>query len=74
MTPASSEAVDFTKPVIYTVTLTDGTVKTYTATVYVQSGTAADQMWGKLTDFHNQVPWWKYAEHQQSYGKYPRYW
>ena len=25
MTPASSEAVDFTKPVIYTVTLTDGT-------------------------------------------------
>ena len=74
MTPASSEAVDFTKPVIYTVTLTDGTVKIYTATVYVQSGTAADQMWGKLTDFHNQVPWWKYAEHQQSYGKYPRYW
>lgn len=74
MTPASSEAVDFTKPVIYTVTLTDGTVKTYTATVYVQSGTAADQMWGKLTDFYNQVPWWKYAEHQQSYGKYPRYW
>ena len=74
MTPASGEAVDFTKPVIYTVTLTDGTVKIYTATVYVQSGTAADQMWGKLTDFHNQVPWWKYAEHQQSYGKYPRYW
>lgn len=74
MTPASSEAVDFTKPVIYTVTLTDGTVKTYTATVYVQSGTAADQMWGKLTDSYNQVPWWKYAEHQQSYGKYPRYW
>ncbi len=74
MTPASSEAVDFTKPVIYTVTLTDGTVKIYTATVYVQSGTAADQMWGKLTDSYNQVPWWKYAEHQQSYGKYPRYW
>ena len=74
MTPASSEAVDFTKPVIYTVTLTDGTVKTYTATVYVQSGTAADQMWGKLTDFHNQVPWWKYAEQQRNSGYYPRYW
>ena len=65
---------DFSKPVTYTVTLTDGTVKTYTATVYVQSGTQADQMWEKLTDFYNQVPWWKYAEHQQSYGKYPRYW
>lgn len=74
ITPGSGVMQDFSKPVTYTVTLTDGTVKTYTATVYVQSGTAADQMWEKLTDFYNQVPWWKYAEHQQSYGKYPRYW
>lgn len=74
ITPGSGVMQDFSKPVTYTVTLTDGTVKTYTATVYVQSGTAADQMWGKLTDFYNQVPWWKYAEHQQSYGRYPRYW
>ena len=74
MTPASGEAVDFTKPVIYTVTLTDGTVKLYTVTVQLQNAGAADQMWEKLTDFYNQVPWWKYAEHQQSYGKYPRYW
>lgn len=74
ITPGSGVMQDFSKPVTYTVTLTDGTAKTYTVTVYVQSGTAADQMWGKLTDFYNQVPWWKYAEHQQSYGKYPRYW
>lgn len=74
ITPGSGVMQDFSKPVTYTVTLADGTTKTYTATVYVQSGTAADQMWGKLTDFYNQVPWWKYAEHQQSYGKYPRYW
>lgn len=74
MTPGSGVMQNFSKPVTYTVTLTDGTTKTYTVTVYVQSGTAADQMWGKLTDFYNQVPWWKYAEHQQSYGKYPRYW
>lgn len=74
MTPGSGVMQDFSKPVTYTVTLADGTAKTYTVTVYVQSGTAADQMWGKLTDFYNQVPWWKYAEHQQSYGKYPRYW
>ena len=74
ITPGSGVMQDFSKPVTYTVTLTDGTVKTYTATVYVQSGTQADQMWEKLTDFYNQVPWWKYAEHQQSYGKYPRYW
>ena len=72
--PGSGVMQDFSKPVTYTVTLADGTTKTYTVTVYVQSGTAADQMWGKLTDFYNQVPWWKYAEHQQSYGKYPRYW
>ena len=74
ITPGSGVMQDFSKPVTYTVTLADGTTKTYTVTVYVQSGTAADQMWGKLTDFYNQVPWWKYAEHQQSYGKYPRYW
>lgn len=74
MTPGSGVMQNFSKPVTYTVTLADGTIKTYTVTVYVQSGTAADQMWGKLTDFYNQVPWWKYAEHQQSYGRYPRYW
>ena len=74
MTPGSGVMQNFSKPVTYTVTLADGTTKTYTVTVYVQSGTAADQMWEKLTDFYNQVPWWKYAEHQQSYGKYPRYW
>lgn len=74
ITPGSGVMQDFSKPVTYTVTLTDGTTKTYTVTVYVQSGTQADQMWEKLTDFYNQVPWWKYAEHQQSYGKYPRYW
>ena len=74
MTPGSGVMQNLSKPVTYTVTLADGTTKTYIVTVYVQSGTAADQMWGKLTDFYNQVPWWKYAEHQQSYGKYPRYW
>ena len=74
MTPGSGVMQNFSKPVTYTVTLADGTTKTYTVTVYVQSGTAADQMWGKLTDFYNQVPWWKYAGHQQSYGRYPRYW
>lgn len=74
ITPGSGVMQNFSKPVTYTVTLADGTTKTYTVTVYVQSGTAADQMWGKLTDFYNQVPWWKYAEHQQSYGRYPRYW
>ena len=74
MTPASGEAVDFTKPVIYTVTLTDGTVKLYTVTVQLQNAGAADELWDKLTDPSQTLPWWKYAEHQQSYGKYPRYW
>ncbi len=74
MTPASSEAVDFTKPVIYTVTLTDGTVKLYTVTVQLQNAGAADELWDKLTDPSQTLPWWKYAEQQRNSGYYPRYW
>ena len=48
--------------------------KTYIVTVYVDKGTLADQFWDKLTDFYQQVPWWKYAEQQQSSSKYPKYW
>ena len=74
ISPASGQMVDFTTSVRYTVTLTDGTVKHYTVTVYVQEGTAADKMWDKLTDFYDQTPWWEYAEHQTSTGSYPKYW
>ena len=74
ISPASGEMVNFTNPVRYTVTLTDGTVRYYTVTVYVQEGTAADKMWDKLTDFYDQTPWWEYAEHQTSTGSYPKYW
>ena len=74
ISPASGQMVDFTNSVRYTVTLTDGTVKYYTVTVYVQEGTAADKMWDKLTDFYDQTPWWEYAEHQTSTGRYPKYW
>ena len=52
----------------------DGSSKTYTVTVYVDKGTLADQFWDKLTDFATQVPWWQYAEKQQSTSKYPKYW
>lgn len=58
----------------YTVAMEDGSSKTYTVTVYVDKGTLADQFWDKLTDFANQVPWWQYAEKQQSTSKYPKYW
>ena len=74
ISPASGQMVDFTTSVRYTVTLTDGTVKYYTVTVYVQEGTAADKMWDKLTDFYDQTPWWEYADHQVSTGHYPKYW
>ena len=74
MTPASGEAVDFTKPVIYTVTLTDGTVKLYTVTVQLQNAGAADELWDKLTDPSQTLPWWKYAEQQRNSGYSPRYW
>lgn len=74
ISPVSGQMVDFTNSVRYTVTLTDGTVKYYTVTVYVQEGTAADKMWDKLTDFYDQTPWWEYADHQVSTGRYPKYW
>ena len=61
-----------------TITMPRGTDVTkltpVTVTVYVDKGTLADQFWDKLTDFYQQVPWWKYAEQQQSSSKYPKYW
>ena len=74
LTPGIGEAIDFTRPVTYTATLADGTELTYVVSVYVQAGSLADSMWEKLIDFYNQIPWWQYAEHQQSYGNYPIYW
>ena len=74
LTPGSGETVNFTNSVTYTANMDDGSVKTYTVTVYVDKGTLADQFWDKLTDFYQQVPWWKYAEQQQSSSKYPKYW
>lgn len=74
LTPGSGETLDFSSPITYTATLTGGGTRTYIATVYVQSGGTADEMWDELTDFYNQVPWWRFAEEQYSYGRYPRYW
>ena len=74
LTPGNGETVNFTNAVTYTVAMEDGSSKTYTVTVYVDKGTLADQFWDKLTDFANQVPWWQYAEKQQSTSKYPKYW
>ena len=74
LTPGSGETVDFTNAVTYTAAMEDGSSKTYTVTVYVDKGTLADQFWDKLTDFATQIPWWQYAEKQQSTSKYPKYW
>ena len=74
LTPGSGVTMDFTNAVTYTATMDDGSTKTYTVTVYVEKGTLADQFWDKLTDFATQVPWWQYAEKQQSTSKYPKYW
>ena len=74
LTPGSGETVDFTNAVTYTAAMEDGSSKTYTVTVYADKGTLADQFWDKLTDFATQVPWWQYAEKQQSTSKYPKYW
>ena len=74
LTPGSGVTMDFTNAVTYTATMEDGSTKTYIVTVYVNKGTLADQFWDKLTDFATQVPWWQYAEKQQSTSKYPKYW
>ena len=74
LTPGSGETVNFTNAVTYTAAMEDGSSKTYTVTVYVDKGTLADQFWDRLTDFATQVPWWQYAEKQQSTSKYPKYW
>lgn len=74
LTPGSGETVDFTNSVTYTATMEDGSTKTYIVTVYVNKGTLSDQFWDKMTDFATQVPWWQYAEKQQSTSKYPKYW
>ena len=74
LTPGNGVTVDFTNAVTYTAAMEDGSSKTYTVTVYVDKGTLADQFWDKLTDFATQVPWWQYAEKQQSTSKYPKYW
>ena len=74
LTPGNGVTVNFTNAVTYTAAMEDGSSKTYTVTVYVDKGTLADQFWDKLTDFANQVPWWQYAEKQQSTSKYPKYW
>lgn len=74
LTPGSGVTMDFTNAVTYTATMEDGSTKTYTVTVYMDKGTLADQFWDKLTDFATQVPWWQYAEKQQSTSKYPKYW
>ena len=74
LTPGSGETVNFTNAVTYTAAMEDGSSKTYTVTVYVDKGTLADRFWDKLTDFATQVPWWQYAEKQQSTSKYPKYW
>ena len=74
LSPSSGTSVNFNRPVTYTAWLTDGTIKTYVVTVYVQAGSTADNMWEDLIDFYDQIPWWEYAERQQSRGRYPRYW
>lgn len=74
LSPSSGTSVNFNRPVTYTARMTDGTIKTYVVTVYVQLGSTADEMWEDLIDFYDQIPWWEYAERQQSRGRYPRYW
>ncbi|MGN0720605.1 MAG: hypothetical protein ACI4LZ_01455 [Anaerovoracaceae bacterium] len=74
ISPSPDEAIDFSEPVTFTVTLSNGSVKTYVVNVYVMAGSPAQEMWDKLADIYEKSPWWEYADHQISHAKYPKYW
>ena len=38
------------------------------------SGLTSENLWSKLADCYEQIPWWQYAEEQNIKGNYPVYW
>ncbi len=48
ISPASGATVDLSSPVTYTLTLEDGTTKTYTVRAYVEGPSKSDQLWNDM--------------------------
>lgn len=81
ISPASGATVDLSSPVTYTLTLEDGTTKTYTVRAYVEGPSKSDQLWNDMLnnvdgspDHSGSKTWWKKAKDLKKHNDYPEYW
>ena len=81
ISPASGATVDLSSPVTYTLTLEDGTTKTYTVRAYVEAPSKSDQLWNDMLnnvdgspDHSGSKTWWKKAKDLKKHNDYPEYW
>lgn len=81
ISPASGATVNLSSPVTYTLTLEDGTTKTYTVRAYVEGPSKSDQLWNDMLnnvdgspDHSGSKTWWKKAKDLKKHNDYPEYW
>lgn len=81
ISPASGKTVDLSKPVIYTVTMKDGTTKQYTVTAYTEAPTKSEQLWEQMleniggnTSSSGSGTWWEKAKKEKKKNDFPSYW
>lgn len=81
VSPASGATVNLSSPVTYTLTLEDGTTKTYTVRAYVEGPSKSDQLWNDMLnnvdgspDHSGSKTWWKKAKDLKKHNDYPEYW
>ena len=81
ISPASGAIVNLSSPVTYTLTLEDGTTKTYTVRAYVEGPSKSDQLWNDMLnnvdgspDHSGSKTWWKKAKDLKKHNDYPEYW
>lgn len=81
ISPASGKSVDLSKAVTYTVTMEDGTTKTYTVTAYTEAPPKSEELWedmlnsmGGSTSSSGKKTWWQKAKDFKKNNDYPIYW
>ena len=81
ISPASGATVDLSSPVTYTLTMEDGTTRTYTVRAYVEAPSTSDQLWNDMLnnvdgspDHSGSKTWWKKAKDLKKHNDYPEYW
>lgn len=81
ISPTSGATVNLSSPVTYTLTLEDGTTKTYTVRAYVEGPSKSDQLWNDMLnnvdgspDHSGSKTWWKKAKDLKKHNDYPEYW